>query len=84
MKKQIWKFPINPNKVIIEMPKDAEILTIQSQYEIPCIWALVDPDGEKELRHLEVYGTGHDIHYDMGVERKYIPIKRRIACVSFI
>ena len=72
MKKQIWKFTINPNKIIVEMPKDAEILTIQTQNETPCIWALVNPENEKELRHFEVYGTGHDIHYDMGIERKYI------------
>jgi hypothetical protein len=72
MEKQIWKFAINLNKIIVEMPKDAEILTIQTQNETPCIWALVNPENAKELRHFEVYGTGHDILYDMGVERKYI------------
>lgn len=72
MKKQIWKFAINPNKTILEMPKDAEILTIQTQNEIPCIWVLVNPENAKELRHFEVYGTGHNIHCDMGIERKYI------------
>ena len=40
------------------MPKDAEILTIQTQNETPCIWALVNPE--------------HDIYYDMGINRKYI------------
>ena len=72
MKKQIWKFEINPNKVIVEMPKGAEILTIQTQNGTPCIWALVNPESEKEKRHFEVYGTGHNIHYDMGIVRKYI------------
>lgn len=72
MKKQIWKFIINTNKIIVEMPKDTEILTIQTQNETPCIWALVNPENEKELRHFEVYGTGHDIYYDMGINRKYI------------
>ena len=47
MKKQIWKFGINPNKIIVEMPKDAEILTIQTQNETPCIWALVNPENAK-------------------------------------
>lgn len=70
MTKQIWKFEINTNKIIVEMPKGAEILTIQTQNEKPCIWALVNPENEKELRHFEVYGTGHNIHCDTAI--KYI------------
>jgi hypothetical protein len=72
MKKTIWKFEIGTNKIIIEMPKGAEILTIQTQYNVPCIWAMVDPNAEKELRHFEIFETGHEIYFDMGVERKYI------------
>lgn len=72
MIKQIWKFEINPNKVIIEMPKGAEILTIQIQDENPCIWALVNPENEKDLRHFEIYGTGHDIKYGFDTSRVYI------------
>jgi hypothetical protein len=72
MKKQIWKFAINANRFAVEMPKNAEILTVQVQNETPCIWALVNPESPKELRHFEFYGTGHDIHCDMGIERKYI------------
>lgn len=72
MEKRIWKYEINPNKVIVEMPKGAEILTIQTQNETPCIWALVNPENEKELRHFEVFGTGQNVYCDMGVERKYI------------
>lgn len=70
MKKQIWKFEILQNKITIEMPKDAEILTIQTQNKTVCIWALVDPKNEKELRHFEVYGTRQDIHNN--INRKYI------------
>lgn len=72
MNKQIWKFEINTNQITIEIPKEAEILTMQTQNEKPCIWALVNPENKKELRHFEVYGTGHNIYYDMGIERKYI------------
>lgn len=79
MKKQIWKFNTVPNgrfegEVSIRMPKGAEILTTQTDKKdnTPCIWALVDPYAEIEERLFEMYGTGHDIHYDMGVERKYI------------
>lgn len=72
MKNQIWKFEIKTSKIIVKMPKGAEILTIQAQNGIPCIWALVNPEKEKELRHFDIYGTGQDIHFDMGFELKYI------------
>lgn len=72
MKKQIWKFEIKPNQDIIEMPKGAKILTVQNQNGNACIWALVDPENEKEKRHFEVFGTGHNIHYNAATERKYI------------
>ena len=73
MKESIWKFPMaSPEQRIIEMPKGAEILTIQVQNKIPCIWALVNPENEKEKRFFEIFGTGHDMPVDMGIERKYI------------
>lgn len=72
MTKQIWKFPIYPYKTDIEIPIDAEILTVQTQNGIACIWALVNPNNNKELRHFELYGTGHDISYETGIEIKYI------------
>ena len=73
MKQSIWKFPMDVNdKVKISMPKGAEILTVQTQHETPCIWALVDTENGKEERYFEIFGTGHPIPNDMGVERKYI------------
>lgn len=73
MKKQIWKYELEiVGNQTIEMPVNAEILTVQIQNETPCIWALVDPKQAKEERRIEVYGTGHDVHYDMGVSRKYL------------
>ena len=38
----------------------------------PCIWCLVDDKADKETILFEVYGTGHYLHYDMGMDRKYI------------
>ncbi len=61
MKKSIWKYVINPSILTIEMPKDAEILTVQQQNGEACIWALVNPDAEKEERVFEIFGTGHNI-----------------------
>ena len=73
MKKTIWKFVMDvTDNLSIIMPKDAEILLIQTQNDIPCLWALVNPKAETEIRNFEMFGTGHDIIYDMSVERKFI------------
>ena len=75
MKKTIWKFetPFD-SKFMLRMPKGAEILCVQQDQKtmIPCIWVLVCPENEIEERSFELYGTGHNIHYDMGIERKYL------------
>ncbi len=74
MHKIIYKYPLEVTDVQnISLPVGAEILTIQTQNEIPCLWALVDPNGiEKESKTIEIFGTGHPVGYDMGVSRKYI------------
>lgn len=71
MKKTIWKFAMNvDDNCHITMPKDAEILSIQTQNGIPCLWALVNPEAEKEVRNFEMFGTGHNIACN--IERKFI------------
>ena len=74
MHKSIYKYQLEVTDTQkIELPVGAEILTVQTQNEIPCLWTLVDPNGiEKETRIIEVFGTGHPVGYDMGVSRKYI------------
>jgi hypothetical protein len=80
--KTIWKFSTLiegqkrqfKEKFTLQMPMGAEILTIQTDEKNnhPTIWALVDPQAEMEDRFFELYGTGHSIYEDMGIERKYI------------
>lgn len=71
--KTIWKFELETtDKQIIEMPFNAEILNIQTQDETPCVWALVDPLEAVEDRVIEIFGTGHKLLEDMGVNREYI------------
>ena len=43
----------------IEMPVGARILSIQTQFKRTCIWALVDPNAEKQKRNFRLCGTGH-------------------------
>lgn len=72
MNKTIWKFPLELTfRQSIVMPVGAEILTVQIQNEIPCLWALVNPDEVVEFRHIEIFATGTRF-YDIIVPRKYI------------
>ncbi len=56
----------------ISLPSGAKILTIQTQGENVCLWALVDPNAENEIRYIEIFGTGHPILSDRGTAREYI------------
>jgi hypothetical protein len=62
-KKRIWKYQLDflNHYQVIEMPRNAMILSGQIQEEILCVWAMVDPDAEKERRHFEIFMTGRDI-----------------------
>ena len=67
--KKIFKYAIPiADEFELELPKGAEILTFQIQYEQPVIWAIVDPDSEKEKRYFDLYGTGHPMkEYPNGI-----------------
>lgn len=77
----IWKFALNNRSTekpfILNLPKDAEILTVQIDQSNDgdcCIWVLFNEDNKDELqmRTFEIFGTGHLINNDIGVVRKYI------------
>ena len=70
MKKVIWKFPLVIEDVqIIELPRNYEILTIQVQNGIACLWAMVSPEVTKEKIIIEIIGTGNLVAV---AERQYI------------
>ncbi len=54
--KAIYKY--NAGDYSITMPKDAQILDVQMQYDIPQLWALVDTSNEMETREFLIMGTG--------------------------
>lgn len=45
----------------LELPVGAEILHLDAQRDVPCLWALVDPsdNAKKEARVFFYVGTGH-------------------------
>jgi len=62
--KKIFKYPLkttDTQEIII--PRESEILCVQTQNDTPCLWALVSVDGllAQESRTIITYGTGHPI-----------------------
>jgi len=63
---KIFKYPIKKEQneygdIPVEMPFDAEILTIADQNGEAKIWAKVDPEADTETRYFKIVGTGHDV-----------------------
>jgi len=58
--KTIWKFELSITDIqTISMPRDARILSVQTQFGKPCIWAIVSDDEIKRDRTFIIHGTGH-------------------------
>ncbi len=70
MEKRIFQYTLETKyEQTIILPKGADILTIQTQFNNPQLWALVDQnETEKEKRYIEIYENGEGICYD----RKYL------------
>lgn len=69
MAKQIWKYSLEN---VIEMPKGAEILTIDiqnGQMFNAQMWVKVDTENEVEKRMFEVIGTGQNFD---DTNKKYV------------
>jgi hypothetical protein len=74
MNKKIFKYTLKVDGDLqkILMDNEGEILTVQIQNDEITMWVLVNPEKNTEERYFEVFGTGHSIYYDMGIDRKYI------------
>ena len=73
MNKTIWKIALEiTDGQRILVPIGAQTLTVQTQNGKPVLWILVDPLAEKEIRTIEIFGTGNPIPLDQGTYRKYI------------
>lgn len=61
--KRIYKYPLEIMDVQeVDLPKGAQILSVQAQYGIPNIWALVDDKQTKtEKVIIRIIGTGYQI-----------------------
>lgn len=59
--REIWKFKVEGDNCNIEMPVNAEILSVAEQNGHMFIWAFVDKDAKRETRRFNVFGTGRTI-----------------------
>ncbi len=60
--KSIWKFQLDvTDRQVLCVPKGMKILSVRTQRETPCLWALVDPDAKSVPLTIYVYGTGHPV-----------------------
>lgn len=60
--KTIWKYELkHTDGQSVEMPEKAEILTVQMQMGILCLWAKVESDNAREKRNILIRGTGNHI-----------------------
>lgn len=61
--KKIYKFQIELTEYqLLAMPKDAEIISAQSQDGRICLWAIVDTEQDEIVyRHILLVGTGHRV-----------------------
>lgn len=61
--KTIWKFPLAVTGVqVVSIPLPAQVLTIQPQgTDSVCLWAEVDPEGQRTDVEILIAGTGHEL-----------------------
>ena len=60
--KVVYKYPLAlEDKQTIEIPISSQILCVQTQFNKPCIWAIVDPSLPSKEIKIESYGTGGSI-----------------------
>lgn len=61
--KTIYKYQLESKSLNeIELPEHAEILSVQIQNDIPCLWAMVNTDYPIEKRGVRIFGTGEKIN----------------------
>jgi hypothetical protein len=58
----VHKYPFRiEDRFILSLPLGFQILKVECQAGIPCIWALVNPGCPTESVPFRIYGTGHSI-----------------------
>jgi hypothetical protein len=75
MENSIYKYnlPLQDGVIKVDMPFGAEVVSAGVQGDDIFLWAEVNPkETIGTVRFFEVFGTGHPIPVDMGIERRFI------------
>lgn len=59
----IWKYQLTvEDKQVIEIPQRSKLLSVQTQFDIPCIWVgILNTELPKETITILTFGTGNPI-----------------------
>ena len=79
----IFKYELSLDNPEIKLPKGAEILSVASQGHELFMWAKIDTEAKTEIRTFEVFGTGHEMTQDMGIDYKFIGTAHTITGLVF-
>lgn len=67
--------PVVGDIIVVDLPSDSKILSTSSIDDKIFIWVMFQEsmmDKDFVSRYFEIFGTGHIIHNDMGIDRKFI------------
>ena len=56
----------------LELPADAQFLTLELQNNWPMLWFMMDKDAERVYKHFCIVGTGQEMPIWYGVRLKYL------------
>ena len=69
----IHKFPVHVRDLFeLRLPKGAEFLSVQQQYDATQSWWVVDLEQPKRSRFFRVRGTGHEFVRKAGETEKFL------------
>lgn len=64
----IFKYSLDVGDTTLDMPQNAEVLSVQIQYGSITLWAYVVEGLVTEKRKFSVFGTGHHLPDDVETE----------------
>ena len=66
--KKIFKYEVLIQDYFsILLPKEYQILTVETQHEIPYIWVIVNTESEEKSVNFRLCGTGHPLGITLGI-----------------
>lgn len=64
----IWKYQLEvTDQQEINIPDEAELLTVQIQNGVPCLWAKVNPKNLSTTKQILTFGTGNPFTGGLGL-----------------